>query len=121
MQFWVRGASSQFDGKRCAAPSPPSRGWQCLAPVCITLWRSWAGQASVQMIPLCSFVQVDQRGWHKANVPASAFAASFGEAFDEIALLAGPQGAELLLDEVVVASTAAPPSSLAFARPPLDE
>ena len=22
VQFWVRGASSQFDGKRCAAPSP---------------------------------------------------------------------------------------------------
>lgn len=99
VQFWVRGLSAQFDGSRCDSPSAawhyvrpaqPS-GWHCAAAVCLALWRSWGGQPAVQMVPLCSLAQVDRHGWHKVNVPASAFAASFGEAFDEVVFLAGTQ------------------------------
>ena len=92
VQFWVRGLSAQFDGSRCDAPGAawryvrPARpsGWNCAGAVCLALWRSWGGQPAVQMVPLCSLAQVDRHGWHKVSVPASAFASSFGEAFDEV-------------------------------------
>ena len=93
VQFWVRGASAQFDGRRCDSPSPSARDWHCAAAVCLALWRSWGGQPAVQMVPLCSLAQVDQQGWHKVSVPASIFAASFGKAFDEVVFLAGAQPA----------------------------
>ena len=92
VQFWVRGLSSQFDGSRCdspglarryARPARPS-GWHCAGAVCLALWRSWGGQPAVQMVPLCSLAQVDRHGWQKVSVPASTFAPSFGEAFDEV-------------------------------------
>ena len=92
VQFWVRGLSAQFDGSRCDAPGAARRyvrparpsGWHCPGAVCLALWRSWGGQPAVQMVPLCSLAQVDRDGWHKVSVPASAFASSFGEAFDEV-------------------------------------
>ena len=57
LQFWVRGVSSHFDGQRCRAPDAAARGWTCHAPVCLALWRSWAGREAVQMVPLCAFAQ----------------------------------------------------------------
>ena len=90
VQFWVRGLSAQFDGSRCDSSGVarhytmrPS-GWHCVGAVCLALWRSWGGQSAVHMVPLCSLAQVDRHGWHKVSVPASAFAPSFGEAFDEV-------------------------------------
>ena len=92
VQFWVRGLSLQFDGSRCDSPGlarryvRPARpsGWHCAGAVCLALWRSWGGQPAVQMVPLCSLAQVDRHGWQKVSLPASAFAPSFGEAFDEV-------------------------------------
>ena len=132
VQFWVRGLSAQFDGSRCDStgaasarryirPARPS-GWHCAGAVCLALWRSWGGQSVVQMVPLCSLAQVDRHGWHKVSVPASAFAPSFGEAFDEVVFLAGATPAELLIDELVVVSSAAPPRGPASSAraPPRD-
>ena len=71
LQFWARGASSHFDGARCAASPSPSA---CTAPLCVSLARASSSAAPV-LVPLCRLVALDQRKWSKVSVPLSASAA----------------------------------------------
>ena len=109
LQFWARGASSHFDGARCAASPSPSA---CTAPLCVSLARASSSAAPV-LVPLCRLVALDQRKWSKVSVPLSAFGGAPSDAFDELALVAGGAGGggpvALLLDEVVLVSSAPPP------------
>ena len=89
LQLWARTEMGRLSAGRCTIPRRRLTGWKCSAALCISMWKSWAGEASALMIPLCAFGSIGKAEWSRLSLPASVFAPSFGEAFDEVVLLAG--------------------------------
>ena len=91
LQFWARAVSDDLGYGGCSAPRLKPTGWTCGSPICIAIWKSWAGEPSALMLPLCAFGTISRKEWKKFSVPASAFAHSYRDAFDEVACLFSPR------------------------------
>lgn len=124
LQLWMRGVSAQFRSRRrCVAAQPRPK---CTGDVlCLSLRLS--SDAAAAMMPLCALGVIGRDRWRKLTVRASVFSPARDRSFDEIALVAAPRGlaateagqpVELLLDELVLLSSAPPPT---LSEPPLPE
>ena len=136
LQFWVQARSAQLATERCEGLGQSLRaGWRCAASICMSLRLSSEPEAAAHFVPLCTFGTPTLHGWSKLVVPASAYASFLGDMFDEIVLLAGgvahggepanklpafgprATAVELLLDEVMLVSTASRPALPGSLRP----